>query len=139
MWPAAPGSGWGAGMGGSELGTHALQSVRVVHCSGCPYLRLAASPYIQQPGRGEPYMYPEPGVKCALEWRSPVYRGCGGGLMGKRNAWLYLPALKPSAGSLRHLAVGSRSNLATCGPPGAPWASLRVYTCLTSISELKCM
>lgn len=60
--------------GGSELGTHALQSVRVVHCSGCPYLRRAASPYIQQPGRGEPYMYPEPGVKCALEWRSPVYR-----------------------------------------------------------------
>lgn len=109
--------------GGSELGTHALQSVRVVHCSGCPYLRLAASPHVQQPGRGEPDMYPEPGIKCALEWRSPVYRGCGGGLMGNRNAWLYLPALSPQlvTAAIWQLAAGVIWQLVgLLGPPGHP-------------------
>lgn len=139
MWPAAPGSGWGAGMG----------RVRVRHactakCQG------GALQWLSLPQAGSITTHSATRQRWALYVPWARYQVCPGmevscipwvwwGLMGNRNAWLYLPALSPQLGHCSHLAVGRWSNLATCGPPGAPWATLRVYTCLTSISELKCM
>lgn len=94
--------------------------------SGRPCPRLAASPHLRPLGRGEPPIHPglprSGGLLCAA--------GRGGGVVAKGSMWIDFPALEASGRALcGHLADG--------GPPGAPWAPARVYSCLVSISVLE--
>lgn len=73
MWLTASGKGQSIGMGRVRIGMHTLQNVRMGHCCGCLYLKLAVSWHIQQLGKVETYIYPEPVIKCVLEWKPPVY------------------------------------------------------------------
>lgn len=132
LWPSVPARGLGAGLGRVRLGTHALRRAGVGRGSGHPWRRLAAPLHVQQGGAVEFCVCPAPGLESVLKRRSPVRDGLGGGLVGKRNTWLDLPALEPSGPQGAVWLPGSWQG--GIWQLEGPWAPLRVYTCLVGIS-----